>query len=142
MKSTHAIDGEFQSGTEDISTHSSHSRRTSPDAPDQDFSPISSSITTLSIAFVFERRRRRSAAFSKLWGIRTPIRRPQAQAIFHSDRGSQYASEDYRNVLKLQGRMPSMSRKAICDGCVRVSNRTLPVWFRHEIVPPAQVNPT
>jgi len=42
-------------------------------------------------------------------------RRPQAgKAIFHSDRGSQYASEDYRNVLKLYGLMPSMSRKANC----------------------------
>jgi putative transposase len=42
-------------------------------------------------------------------------RRPQAgQAIFHSDRGSQYASEDYRKVMKLYGLTASMSRKANC----------------------------
>ena len=31
--------------------------------------------------------------------------------IFHSDRGSQYASEDYNKVLQGHGIMPSMSRK-------------------------------
>jgi putative transposase len=42
-------------------------------------------------------------------------RRPQAgKAIFHSDRGSQYASEDYRNMMKLYGLTPSMSRKGNC----------------------------
>jgi len=42
-------------------------------------------------------------------------RRPQAgKAIFHSDRGSQYASEGYRNVMQLYGLTPSMSRKANC----------------------------
>jgi putative transposase len=42
-------------------------------------------------------------------------RRPAAgKTIFHSDRGSQYASEEYGNVLKLYGLTPSMSRKANC----------------------------
>ena len=34
--------------------------------------------------------------------------------IFHSDRGSQYASEDYNKVLQGHGIMPSMSRKGNC----------------------------
>ena len=42
-------------------------------------------------------------------------RRPETgKAIFHSDRGSQYASEDYRDVLELYGLTPSMSRRANC----------------------------
>ena len=42
-------------------------------------------------------------------------RRPVAgQTIFHSDRGSQYASEDYGEVMKMYGLMASMSRKANC----------------------------
>ena len=34
--------------------------------------------------------------------------------IFHSDRGSQYASDDFRNVLDQHGVQPSMSRKGNC----------------------------
>ena len=34
--------------------------------------------------------------------------------IFHSDRGSQYASEDFSEVLKEHGITPSMSRKGNC----------------------------
>ena len=42
-------------------------------------------------------------------------RRPEAgKAIFHSDRGSQYASDDYREVMKMYGLIASMSRKANC----------------------------
>ncbi len=42
-------------------------------------------------------------------------RRPQAgKAIFHSDRGSQYASDDFREVMKMYGLIASMSRKANC----------------------------
>lgn len=41
-------------------------------------------------------------------------RRPGPGLIFHSDRGSQYASADYRSALKAQGAIPSMSRKADC----------------------------
>ena len=39
---------------------------------------------------------------------------------FHSDRGSQYASEDFRNILKVFGMRSSMSRKAKCgdNACV------------------------
>jgi putative transposase len=40
--------------------------------------------------------------------------RPDAGLIHHSDRGVQYASEDYRNVVKSAGFRASMSRKADC----------------------------
>ena len=40
--------------------------------------------------------------------------------IFYSDRGSHYASEDFRNILKVFGMRASMSRKAECwdNACV------------------------
>jgi transposase InsO family protein len=41
-------------------------------------------------------------------------RRPSAGLIHHSDRGSQYASEDYRNALDAHGLVASMSRRACC----------------------------
>ena len=41
-------------------------------------------------------------------------RRPRRGMLFHSDRGSQYASQDYRDVLKECGMIPSMSRKGEC----------------------------
>jgi putative transposase len=48
-------------------------------------------------------------------------RRPDKNAglIFHSDRGSQYASEDFNKMLKRYGITPSMSRKGDCcdNGC-------------------------
>jgi putative transposase len=40
--------------------------------------------------------------------------RPGAGLIHHSDRGVQYASEDYRKVIQSAGFQPSMSRKADC----------------------------
>jgi hypothetical protein len=42
-------------------------------------------------------------------------RRPRkGELIFHSDRGSQYASEDFRHVLEKHGLQASMSRKGNC----------------------------
>ena len=42
-------------------------------------------------------------------------RHPQkGQLLFHSDRGSQYASDDFRAVLDQHGVMASMSRKGNC----------------------------
>ena len=38
----------------------------------------------------------------------------QAGLIFHSDRGSQYAGEDFRDVLKDYGIAASMSRRGNC----------------------------
>lgn len=46
------------------------------------------------------------------------ITSPHAQVIFHSDRGSQYASEAYRKLMKDKNIVPSMSRKGNCyDNC-------------------------
>ncbi len=44
----------------------------------------------------------------------TEARRPAVGLLHHSDRGSVYASADYRDALKLMGAVPSMSRKGDC----------------------------
>lgn len=41
-------------------------------------------------------------------------RRPLPGLLHHSDRGSQYASEDYRKALSRNGMVASMSRRACC----------------------------
>jgi transposase InsO family protein len=41
-------------------------------------------------------------------------RRPVSSCIFHSDRGVQYASSDFRDVLRAYGFIQSMSRKGNC----------------------------
>lgn len=41
-------------------------------------------------------------------------RKPKPGLIVHSDRGSQYASREYRQVLKMHGCIGSMSRKGDC----------------------------
>jgi transposase InsO family protein len=41
-------------------------------------------------------------------------RSPPANLLFHSDRGVQYASGDYRQALDHAGLIPSMSRRANC----------------------------
>ena len=41
-------------------------------------------------------------------------RRPPKGVIFHSDRGSQYASHDFQNLLKKHHFVPSMSGKGNC----------------------------
>lgn len=47
-------------------------------------------------------------------------RRSTSGTLFHSDRGSQYASDDFRNMLKEYGMRASMSRRAECwdNACV------------------------
>ncbi len=42
------------------------------------------------------------------------LRQPPAQLLFHSDRGVQYASADYRHALTQAGCVASMSRKGNC----------------------------
>jgi len=51
-------------------------------------------------------------ALEMAWFARHPDK--QAGLIFHSDRGSQYASEDFRKVLEHCTITPSMSRKGDC----------------------------
>lgn len=41
-------------------------------------------------------------------------RRPEPGLLFHSDRGSQYASEEYRRLMASVGIIPSMSRRGNC----------------------------
>ena len=43
-------------------------------------------------------------------------RKPARGLIFHSDRGSQYCSHDFQNLLKKPGTLSSMSRKGDCWG--------------------------
>lgn len=49
---------------------------------------------------------------------------PDAQIIFHSDRGSQYASEAFRKFLKHNNIIPSMSRSGNC-----YDNAYVESWF-------------
>ena len=42
------------------------------------------------------------------------LRQPSSDILHHSDRGSQYASHDYRDALRAQGISCSMSRKGDC----------------------------
>jgi len=51
----------------------------------------------------------REALEAALWK-----RRPGAGLIHHSDRGAQYASHEYQEVIERHGLVPSMSRKADC----------------------------
>src|SRR5581483_10781969 len=39
---------------------------------------------------------------------------PPARTVFHSDRGSQYASDDFRAAIDALTMVPSMSRKGNC----------------------------
>ena len=48
----------------------------------------------------------------------------EAQIIFHSDRGSQYASESYRDFMKNNNVIPSMSRRGNC-----YDNAYVESWF-------------
>lgn len=51
-------------------------------------------------------------ALEMAWFSRNPGK--LAGLIFHSDRGSQYASDDFSAVIKGHGMTPSMSRKGNC----------------------------
>jgi putative transposase len=48
------------------------------------------------------------------WGMALTHRQPPAGLVFHSDRGVQYASQDYRRALKNAQSIASMSRKGNC----------------------------
>jgi putative transposase len=48
------------------------------------------------------------------WKMAVCQRAPPARLLFHSDRGVQYASKDFRQALAAVGAVPSMSRKANC----------------------------
>jgi transposase InsO family protein len=48
------------------------------------------------------------------WNMAQTQRQPPPELVFHSDRGCQYASADYRHALAQSQALPSMSRKACC----------------------------
>ena len=48
------------------------------------------------------------------WGMAQTHRQPPAGLVFHSDRGVQYASHDYRHALQSAQTIASMSRKGNC----------------------------
>jgi len=48
------------------------------------------------------------------WNMAQTQRQPPPELVFHSDRGCQYASADYRHALAQSQTLPSMSRKACC----------------------------
>ncbi len=48
------------------------------------------------------------------WQMAQEHRQAPSELIFHSDRGVQYASAEYRQALQTQGVRPSMSRRACC----------------------------
>lgn len=61
------------------------------------------------------------------------LRRPPAELIHHSDRGMQYASQEYRDVLKQHRFTQSMSRKGNCYDNAMVESffHTLKVELTH-----------
>lgn len=71
-------------------------------------------------------------ALRMAWFKRHPGK--QAGLIFHSDRGSQYASEDFRDVLKDYGITASMSRRGNCwdNACSETLFGSLKVERLHE----------
>ena len=70
-------------------------------------------------------------------------RRPPAGLIFHSDRGVQYASREYRRALDAAGILPSMSRKATCYDNAAMeafwSTLKLELVYRRQFADQAQV---
>lgn len=87
------------------------------------------------LAVVMDLYNREILGWSMSWSLETKIvldaldmamKRvgPDAEIIFHSDRGSQYASEAYRKMLKNKDIKPSMSRKGNC-----YDNAYVESWF-------------
>jgi putative transposase len=79
----------------------------------------------LHLAIVLDLFSRRIVGWSMGLTVDTPLpmaalsmalaeRKPSAGLIFHSDQGSVYKATDYRDLLKLHGVVPSMSRKGNC----------------------------
>ena len=65
------------------------------------------------VGWSMSERLKRSLALDAL-SMAIGRRNPGVGLIHHSDRGSQYASEDYQNVLAKHGMVCSMSRKGDC----------------------------
>jgi putative transposase len=66
------------------------------------------------------------------WDMAQTQRQPPAGLVFHSDRGVQYASQDYRHALQRATAIASMSRKANC-----YDNATMESFWstlKHELI--------
>ena len=59
-------------------------------------------------------------------------RQPKSGVLHHSDRGVQYASEEYRSVLHQHGLVASMSRKGNCNDNAAMES----FWstLKHELI--------
>ena len=55
-----------------------------------------------------------TALVLQAWNMALQQRSPAPGLIFHSDRGVQYASKEFRAALATQATLPSMSKKACC----------------------------
>ena len=87
------------------------------------------------LAIVMDLYNREILGWSMSWSLETKIVLdaldmalkkvgPDAEIIFHSDRGSQYASDAYRKFLRRKNIKPSMSRKGNC-----YDNAFVESWF-------------
>jgi putative transposase len=65
------------------------------------------------VGWAMDRRMKKALVIRALM-MAINLRRPAPGLIHHSDRGSQYASHAYQQLLKQHGMIPSMSRKGNC----------------------------
>jgi len=77
------------------------------------------------------------------WNMALCHRQPPEGLLFHSDRGVQYASSDYRQALQAAQAIPSMSRKANCYDNATMesfwSTLKLELIYRRHWTSPAEV---
>lgn len=118
-----------------------------PTAPDQvwlgDITYIATAEGWLYLAGVLDLYSRRLAGWAMsehidtelslaAWGMAVTQRQPAAGLVFHSDRGVQYASHNYRQALQDAQALASMSRKGNC-----YDNATMESFWstlKHELI--------
>lgn len=83
-----------------------------------------------------------TALIGQAWNMARNHRQPPAGLLFHSDRGSQYASTDFRQALQQAGAIPSMSRAGNCYDNAAMesfwSTLKLELIYRHPLATRAQ----
>lgn len=76
------------------------------------------------------------------WNMARTHRQPPRQILFHSDRGVQYASAEFRQQLRAAGAIASMSRKANCYDNAAMesfwSTLKLELVYRHQFATRAE----
>lgn len=121
-----------------VTTNSQHAYPVATNQLNRDFRPVAQDIAWASdityikthegwlyLATVLDLYSRRIIGWSLSNHLKTQLvidalsmairqRRPSTQVIIHSDRGSQYASHRYRNILKENSLLCSMSGKGCC----------------------------